>query len=55
MLFNFQCLLDDIKDNWGIEVKAYIQDMTEVKENPETKDEGGQQGENDENNRADRN
>lgn len=50
MLFNLQCMLDEIKDKWHIEVTATIQDMDEVKENPETKDEQGQQGENNENN-----
>ena len=50
MLFNLQCLLDEIKEKWHIEVKATIQDMDEVKENPETKEEGGQEGEQDENN-----
>lgn len=50
MLFNLQCMLDDIKDKWNIEVKAYIKDMDEVKENPEAKDEQGEQIENNENN-----
>lgn len=50
MLFNLQCMLDEIKEKWNIEVKASIQDMDEVKENPETKDEGGQEGEQNENN-----
>ena len=45
MLFQLQCLCDDIKDKWGIEVKVSIEDLEQVKQNPETKDEGGNESE----------
>ena len=47
MLFQLQCLCDDIKDKWGIEVKVSIEDLEQVKQNPETKDEGGNESEQD--------
>ena len=50
MLFQFQCLCDEIKDKWNIDVKVSIEDLKEVKSNPETKDEQGNETEQKENN-----
>ena len=45
MLFQLQCLCDEIKDKWNIDVKVSIEDLIEVKSNPETKDEQGNESE----------
>lgn len=50
MLFQFQCLCDEIKDKWNIDVKVSIEDLIEVKSNPETKDEQGNESEQEINN-----
>ena len=49
-LNQFNYLLDEIKEKWGIEVKASLEDLEEVKQNPETKEEEGNQEEQEINN-----
>ena len=50
MLFNLECLADMIKEKWNIEVSFELEDKEAVKENPETKDEEGQEQEQEINN-----
>ena len=49
-LNQFNYLLDEIKEKWNIEVKASLEDLEEVKQNPETKEEQGNQEEQEMNN-----
>lgn len=44
-LFQLELLCDNIKEKWGIEVKITLEDLEASKENPETKDEQGNQSE----------
>lgn len=46
----FQYVLDDIKEKWNIEVTATLEDLEAIKENPETKEEQGQEKEQEINN-----
>ena len=46
----FQYVLDDIKEKWNIEVKATLEDLEATKDNPETKEEQGQEQEQEINN-----
>ena len=50
MLFNLELLADMIKEKWHIEVSFNLEDTEAVKENPETKEEQGQQAEQERNN-----
>lgn len=50
MLFNLELLADMIKEKWHIEVSFNLEDTEAVKENPETKEEEGQQEEQERNN-----
>lgn len=50
MLFNLELLADMIKEKWHIEVSFELEDTEAVKENPETKEEQGQQEEQERNN-----
>lgn len=51
MLFNLECLADQIKEKWHIEISFELEDTEAVKEeNPETKEEQGQQEEQERNN-----
>ena len=49
-LNQFQYVLDDIKEKWNIEVTATLEDLEAIKENPETKEEQGQEKEQEINN-----
>ena len=50
MLFNLELLADMIKEKWHIEVSFELEDKEEMKNNPETKEEQGQQEEQEINN-----
>lgn len=50
MLFNLELLADQIKEKWHIEVSFELEDKEEMKNNPETKEEQGQQEEQEYNN-----
>lgn len=50
MLFNLECLADQIKEKWHIEVSFELEDKEEMKNNPETKEEQGNQTEQEFNN-----
>lgn len=50
MLFNLECLADMIKEKWHIEVSFELEDKEEMKNNPETKEEQGNETEQEFNN-----
>lgn len=50
MLFNLELLADQIKEKWHIEVSFELEDKEEMKNNPETKEEEGNQTEQEFNN-----
>ena len=50
MLFNLELFAEDIKEKFKVDVKFELEDIEIVKENPETKDEQGQQEEQETNN-----
>lgn len=50
MLFNLELLADMIKEKWHIEVSFELEDKEEMKNNPETKEEQGQEQEQERNN-----
>lgn len=50
MLFNLELLADQIKEKWHVEVSFELEDKEEMKNNPETKEEEGNQTEQEINN-----
>ena len=51
MLFNLELFAQEIKEKFNVEVSFELEDIEMVKENPETKDEGGSEAEQDKENK----
>ena len=47
MLFNLELFANEVKEKFNVDVKFNLEDIEIVKQNPETKDEGGNESEQD--------